>query len=153
MVVNLGSKAFQTSMWDFNVGLYIITNSYPSKDQMIVGIDASAPKTIHGKAALLCNSPLLFAGQITQLKNPDARISLDEPSTGELLNKYTDAYAGILSGDYSQIRQVFLGDCLNYYLVGYFNIVLSVLLVNLVGANMFYCGKMVKDNWQNIMLN
>ncbi len=107
MVVNLGSKAFQTPMWDFNVGFTIITNSYPSKDQMIVGIDASAPKTVHRKAALLCHSPLLFAGQVTQLQNPDARISLDEPSTGELLNKYTDAYAGILSGDYSRFGRCF----------------------------------------------
>ncbi|HYT46294.1 MAG TPA: SAM-dependent DNA methyltransferase, partial [Methylomirabilota bacterium] len=107
IVVNLGSKAFQTPMWDFNVGFTIITNNYPSKDQILVGVDASASKTVHGKATLLCHSTLLFAGQITQLQNPDFRISLDEPSTGELLNKYTDAYAGILSGDYSRFGRCF----------------------------------------------
>lgn len=107
MVINLGTKAFQTSMWDFNVGLTIFTNYYPVKDQDFSGIDVSAPKTIYEKAYSLCHSFLQVMGQFAQLQNPDARISLGKLEAGDLLGKYANAYAGILTGDTSRFRRFF----------------------------------------------
>ena len=53
VVVNLGPKAFQTQMWDFSVGLSILTNQPPADGHIMIGIDASIPKTAREKAALL----------------------------------------------------------------------------------------------------
>ena len=43
-VSRLGPKAFQTPMWDFNVGLFIISNQNPSKDNLFIGTDVSSIK-------------------------------------------------------------------------------------------------------------
>lgn len=107
LVVNLGAKAFQTPMWDFNVGLSILTNSWPKQDQCIVGVEASAPQSALEKADLLCSSALLWASQSDQLQNPDARVALEDAEHGQLLSFYADAYAGILSGDYSRFGRCF----------------------------------------------
>jgi hypothetical protein len=81
LVVSLGSKAFRTPMWDFNVGLTIFTNHYPDINQAIMGIDTSNSRTAHEKAIQLRESLLQVVEQATQLRNPDSRISLELYST------------------------------------------------------------------------
>ena len=106
-VVNLGAKAFQTPMWDFNVALSIFTNCYPDKVQTIAGIDASFPKTVHEKAILLRTAPLQIIEQASQLHNPDARIMLFEVQAHALLSKYASAYLGLHVGDWGRYRRYF----------------------------------------------
>lgn len=100
LLVNLGTKSFQTPMWDFNVGLSFLTNSGPKQDQIIVGIDVSTPKSSQEKANLLNYSVMFFASQFSQFQNPDARVALEDTAHSQLLSVYADAYAGLLSGDY-----------------------------------------------------
>jgi hypothetical protein len=107
LVVNLGTKSFQTPMWDFNIGLSIFTNSRPRPDQRIVGIEASEPQSALEKASFLCSSVLLESSQFEQLQNPDARVSLANTERGQLLSFYADAYLGIRSGDYSRFGRCF----------------------------------------------
>lgn len=99
LVVNLGFKSFQTPMWDFNVGLSILSNSDPKRDHLIIGIDGSAPKSAQEKANILCSSLLLSAFQNNQLKNPDARVALEDITHSHLLSEYADSYWGLGSGD------------------------------------------------------
>jgi hypothetical protein len=99
VVVNLGAKAFQTPMWDFNIGLTIFTNCYPGQDQIIIGIDASTPKTAYEKDILLCTAPLQIVEQKSQMKNPDARVSLGEARESVLLSQYAFSPRGIVTGD------------------------------------------------------
>ena len=106
-IVNLGPKAFQTQMWDFNVGLSILSNQLPSEEQLVSGLDGSAPKTVREKAALLSEAPLQFFGQLAQLRNPDARITLKETTKGILLEKYANAYIGLHVGDWGRYRRCF----------------------------------------------
>ncbi|HEU5374300.1 MAG TPA: DNA methyltransferase [Ktedonobacteraceae bacterium] len=107
LVVNLGFKSFQTPMWDFNVGLSILTNSKPGQNQAIIGIDASEPRTVQEKANILCDATLLSASQYTQLNNPDARVALEEIVQRHLLSEYAVSYKGITTGDDSRFRRFF----------------------------------------------
>jgi hypothetical protein len=107
IVVNLGSKAFQTQMWDFNVGLTVLTNCSPNKDQTFGGIDVSSSKTTSSKAASLRESPLKFVSQSDQLHNPDARIVLNDVNATVLLSSYARCYQGIKTGDDAKLRRFF----------------------------------------------
>jgi N-6 DNA Methylase len=107
MVINLGSKAFQTPMWDFNIGFSTFTNLVPDKDQIIVGIDASTYKAITEKADHLSHGLLYTIAQSAQLQNPDARITLIQGSTSALLATWAYAYKGITTGDDLRFKRNF----------------------------------------------
>jgi len=107
IVVNLGPKAFQTPMWDFNVGLSIFTNFYPEKRHAIIGINASIPKVAHEKADLLRSSHLWIIEQAAQIHNPDARIILEISKQGTILSYYASCYQGMKTGDDSRLRRYF----------------------------------------------
>jgi hypothetical protein len=66
---------------------------------MLSGFDVSGSGTPDGKAALLESSPPLTVAQVEQLRNPDARVTLESTSNLPLLSQYTDSYWGIGSGD------------------------------------------------------
>lgn len=106
-IVNLGIKAFQTPMWDFNVGLTIIANYPPDPNRSIIGLDASLSKTPLGKSNFLQTAQLMVRSQREQLTNPDSRISLQDASQGILLREYADAFAGIQTGDYPKYTRLF----------------------------------------------
>ncbi|RRR68859.1 MAG: hypothetical protein EI684_16945 [Candidatus Viridilinea halotolerans] len=99
-VVNLGAQSFQTPMWDFNVGLSIIENFKPSAETMMLLIDTSSHRSIIQKINNMQNSVIVFFNQFLQLKNPDARVSIDNTVTDfPLLQEYADSYWGLGSGD------------------------------------------------------
>jgi len=107
VVVNLGPKAFQTSMWDFNIGLMILTNQPQADRHMMICMDVSIPKAAYEKAALLHEVPLQIIEQASQLRNPDARITFTESNPGALLEQFAHAYKGITTGDDPQFRRIF----------------------------------------------
>jgi hypothetical protein len=107
VVVNLGSKAFQTPMWDFNVGLTILTNQPPIDEHMITCLDASTPKTTRDKGEMLCHAPLQSVDQISQLENPDCRILFSKLAEGPLLANFADSYEGIGCGDLVRFSRYF----------------------------------------------
>lgn len=99
-ITRLGAGAFETISGEVvQVGLLILTNSYPSNSQIITGIDASALKAAYEKAILLRTASLQFITQKSQVKNPDARISLEATEESNLLNRYAFSPRGIVTGD------------------------------------------------------
>jgi hypothetical protein len=107
MVAILGSKGFQTPMWDFNIQLLTLTNESAAERFELQGIDVSRPKSALEKADLLRVGNLVSLNQKRQLENPDARVVLTETSNVELLSKYADGLAGILNGDSPRFLKVF----------------------------------------------
>lgn len=67
-------------MWDFNVGLTILTSRRQVPEQTFAGIDATAGKDASGKDVMLRTAPLAIVSQRSQHNNPDDRISLSPPS-------------------------------------------------------------------------
>ena len=107
VVVNLGPKSFQTSMWDFNVGLMVLTNQFQSNGHMMICMDVSMPKTAYEKAALLEEVPLYIIEQASQLRNPDASITLTESNSSALLEQFAHAFKGTTTGDDPRLRRMF----------------------------------------------
>jgi hypothetical protein len=96
----LGPRAFETITGEVvQPALLIIVNGYPAPDSRMSAIDAAVGETPSQKALLLRTAPLHSATQKTQLSNPDAVITLDEPGTGSLLSAYAYSAAGLLTGD------------------------------------------------------
>ncbi len=107
LVALLGAKSFQTPMWDFNVQLLTMSNTPATSEFQLHGMDISAPKVVHEKAALLREGMVLAVNQKEQLGNPDARIILADDSNGTLLSFYATSHLGVCSGDYSRFGKTF----------------------------------------------
>ena len=106
-IARLGPKGFQTPMWDFNVMLFNIVNDKPTSDHTMTGLDVSAYKTPTLKEQGLLEDEIRELEQIGQLRNPDARIGLDEISTKPLLTLYAYSSQGLKTGDDLHYRRNF----------------------------------------------
>jgi hypothetical protein len=108
LIARLGAKSFQTPMWDFNVQLFVASKEFPfNQRHLISGIDVSEPKTVEEKAMGLVEGEIKRVGQEEQLKNPDARVALDNAESFELLEKFSNSYKGITTGDDLHYRRFF----------------------------------------------
>lgn len=108
LLVRLGEGGFESPQ---AAGAFIIlltqTNERPSGGSVIVGLDASKPKSALEKAKLLQKMHLIQANQKTQLENPDARVTLSEEEDLPLLSKFADGLVGLQTGDDPQFVGVF----------------------------------------------
>jgi hypothetical protein len=84
-----------------------LTNARPSDDQMLRGLDASAPKAPEEKAAVLAGGTVVEVSQAGQLGNPDGRIVLAKLATGPLLESYAESYWGQGTGDFPRFGALF----------------------------------------------
>jgi len=82
-----------------NVGLFVITRSLSQATHRFAGTDASGHTKPSEKAQFLREGDLVNQLQSDQLRNPDARVTLESRSDAPLLSKYADSYWGIGSGD------------------------------------------------------
>lgn len=100
LLVRLGEGGFESPQ---AAGAFIIlltqTNERPSGGSVIVGLDASKPKSALEKATLLQKMHLIQANQKTQLENPDARVTLSEEEDLPLLSKYAEGLVGLQTSD------------------------------------------------------
>jgi hypothetical protein len=84
-LARLGAGAFETITGEVvNAILLTVTRAKPADDQMLSGLDASTPKTPEEKASMLNRGDVVQMGQRAQLSNPDARVALEDVSTGQL---------------------------------------------------------------------
>ncbi len=111
VVARLGPNAFQDmNWWAATTALLILTNARPSDECEIFGIDVSLDKQQHVKARMLCGDvphETVVVHQTSQLKNPDARVTLTEPSDSPLLQTIAKCLAGILNGDSPKFQRTF----------------------------------------------
>lgn len=111
MVARLGPNAFQDmNYWAATTALNVLTAQAPSESSTIYGIDVSEDKEQSKKAARLAGlqkTPTQIVQQSSQLRNPDARITLVESSDVPLLSAYAKCLAGILNGDSPRFQKFF----------------------------------------------
>ncbi len=107
LIVNLGPKAFRTPMWDFNVGFSILSNCPASTTHLIIGLDASTPKSSEDKAAQLCTDALQSTVQMAQINNRNASISFAHATRAALLSDYVSVHYGSKPGQTSRVTRFF----------------------------------------------
>lgn len=98
-IARLGTKSFQTPMWDFNVQLIALSNSEPNDSSLINGLDVSEHLSANSKSEKIQHCKISSVSQLGQLNNPDARISFKESSDELLINEYADTATGLQSFD------------------------------------------------------
>ncbi|KUK53692.1 MAG: Putative s-adenosyl-L-methionine-dependent methyltransferase, partial [Desulfotomaculum sp. 46_296] len=107
IVVKLGPGAFETISGEVvNVALLVISNSYQPR-HVFSGLDVAISQKAKGKAVLIRNTEIKQTLQSEQLKNPDSRVAWGVELKTELLNKYSNSYCGLGSGDYPRFGRVF----------------------------------------------
>jgi len=107
-LAKLGPRAFGSISGEIvNVCLVSITNSAPEADHGLFGVDVAQEPTPDEKASSLSLNKGVVVDQHLQLKNPDARISLDEASEHQLLNRYADSLKGFSTGDWFRFTEAF----------------------------------------------
>jgi hypothetical protein len=108
LVARLGEGGFESSAAaGAFTALFVFSNAAPPDDHMIVGIDASAPRTAAEKAKLLQQPIQLMIGQAAQLQNPHAAISLIELPHGSPLSEYAWLYEGMKPGQTQRVTRMF----------------------------------------------
>jgi hypothetical protein len=102
-----GSGATAKESWEVLRTLSIISNYERVAPNLLTGLEAAFP-TEEEKAVWLKQGLLLYSDQDAQLKNPDARIALQEAEHSiSLLQDYADGIAGLQSGDYPRYGRYF----------------------------------------------
>lgn len=76
------------------------------KGNWLRGLDVSEPRTAEEKAALLLTDEVKSVKQAKQLKNPDARVALNE-TQGDLLSIHAGSYQGVSPADLPRFGRVF----------------------------------------------
>lgn len=108
VVVKLGPAAFaEMNWWAATTSLASISNDEPTDEHVFVEVDAQDGKWPPHKGARVRNAPLLRANQLSQLKNPDARIAAGFEAALAPLGKVAGSFAGIQTGDYSRFGRCF----------------------------------------------
>lgn len=105
LVARLGAKGFQTPMWDFNVQLITLSNSSPTKDSLMKGIDLSDYLSPNEKLQAMTDVNVHSTNQLEQLKNPDAMINFDASNKLQYMNKFINSYQGLSSGDDPRLKR------------------------------------------------
>ena len=95
----LGPKAFQTSLWDFNIALLSTTKTRPTDKVMMSAWDASDSPDPASVEKVLSTAPGKTIKQSAHLNNPDARILFDTAKQVTPLRDYAISLKGIATGD------------------------------------------------------
>ncbi len=115
-VVRLGEHAFESSAAaGAFAAMEIISAKSPLKNQIMAGIDVSAPMgkgTIYAdqKSVMLRDSNfenIVLIIQSQQLKNPDARVGFREQTAESRISLVADCYQGIVTGDIERFTMKF----------------------------------------------
>jgi hypothetical protein len=106
-LIRLGSKAFQTPMWDFGVLLYATSKQVSAREAEFCGIDCSLSAVIPEKINQLVFSACTWASQSAQLDNPDCRITFEALHDVRWLSEFAFCNQGVKTGDDDRWRRYF----------------------------------------------
>jgi hypothetical protein len=109
LLARLGEGGFDSPQ---AAGAFIIlltqTHDSATDGFQLSGLDASAPKTAHEKAALLRDGDMLTVSQKAQLANPDAAVALVDLHGGlKLLSEYAKPIEGAKTIDIERFRMMY----------------------------------------------
>jgi hypothetical protein len=99
LLVRLGSKGFQTPMWDFSIALVNISKGVPSAGDCFPGIDVAALRTPSEKADALVKGELSEVSQAAQTKNPDSIITIENVAVGSPFSDFAFTAQGFATSD------------------------------------------------------
>ena len=100
LLARLGPGAFETISGEVVQAVLLTqTKAQATAEFHLRGVDASAPNTPQGKAALLREGELVAVSQKVQLGNPDSRVQLETLDTGSLLREYASTATGMQTFD------------------------------------------------------
>ncbi len=105
LTVRLGTKSFDTPMWDFNVMLNILSASRPEEDGEMAGVDVSSPwgqrpiKAAEKGELLRGEAGVVMSRQAEQVKNPDAVVLMRPIGQRDLLSDAAQSLVGLQTGD------------------------------------------------------
>jgi len=98
-LVRLGTKAFQSQLYDFTVALWAFSPRHPDSNTSLKIIDVSSEEGPDEKSRALMLSNLTEVSQQDLLNNPDARLMTEIIDTKNLLGKYANSPRGVVAGD------------------------------------------------------
>jgi hypothetical protein len=108
-IVRLGANAFRDmNFWAATTALNILTQSPPPRGHITLAVDASASKEHSYKESALqrgTDGVIWSFEQSPQLDNPDARISMEAPSSHDQLAVRAISPQGTKTGDDSRLRR------------------------------------------------
>ena len=107
-LAKLGPRAFESIGGEIvNVCLSTMSRIIPENSHSLFGIDVADGRNATEKSKNLRSIRCVFTSQTSQLKNPDARISLDSARDLKLLQEYADSYKGFSTGDWYHFTQAY----------------------------------------------
>ena len=108
LTVRLGTKAFQTPMWDLNVMLFLTSKSTPQPEWMIRSINLETARSADEKLQLISSAAILSSNQLKQLNNQGSIIKEQLPDEGELvLGDLVESAQGLVTGDDNKFTRRF----------------------------------------------
>ena len=107
LIAALGAKSFQTPMYDFGIVLTILQKERPSSIHETIGINVEAYPTPEEKSNALISVEPILVRQLSQFKNPDQRITLEEASGIPLLQERAICMTGAMNGDSGKFVRYF----------------------------------------------
>ena len=108
-IIRLGPRAFETISGEVvNTCLVCVGERIPEEKHHVFGIDVSKGLTPEAKDEALVSNTGAYISQVTQLRNADCRIIIDQTFEGELLLTRADSFEGIGSGDLERFSRSFL---------------------------------------------
>ncbi|MFZ3253319.1 MAG: SAM-dependent DNA methyltransferase, partial [Syntrophales bacterium] len=106
-VCRMGSKSFQTPMYDFGVVMHSFTTVKPNQASRLAGFDVGTALSPEDKSLALPGCPISVVNQLDQLRNPGTAIVFEKASQIPLLSNYTDSHQGAHTFDVSRFRLFF----------------------------------------------
>ena len=108
ILARLGAGAFETISGEVvNVCLAVFDAAKPRTDSHFAAVDAQDLATPQAKNQALRAGDVLLVNQAIQLKNPDARISLESVADVHLLSRYVQCHQGLATGDLARFGRRF----------------------------------------------
>lgn len=104
----LGPRAFETIGGEVvNVVLVGVERRIAADEHQFFSIDAASLRGPEEKSSALQTSAGRFVSQSEQLKNPDARLTLESRDATPLLARWASSFLGLGTGDYSRYGRQF----------------------------------------------
>ena len=100
LLARLGPGAFDTISGEVVKAILLtLGNEQPDSNDVLLGIDASAERTVEEKAQALHDHQVAAANQLRQLANPDARVMLHEAEGIALFRDHAKGLQGLSPAD------------------------------------------------------
>lgn len=109
LLARLGPGAFETISGEVVQAVLLTQTHAPATEGLLMrGVDAAAAKMPQEKAELLRSGGIVSVSQAGQLRNPDARVSLEAlQNHSALLAHHGDSFQGLVTGDLERFVTTF----------------------------------------------